>query len=197
MYLATPSEMKAHSQSVLERIKRYQALYQTGELENEPARLICEYIESNSDQPCEELLGKALGKRSFGNAGELGGVNIDESTDGYDVQYTSDSCCTWLEFDALLDLAEIADKTGCAAPIPDWFETEWMGVEQDLAEQMVDEMSYEDAKTLAYELVDSRFNEDDKEEYRNGWASWTTDAKEALKEHLNRKSPEEKRKLLS
>jgi len=72
-----------------------------------------------------------------------------------------------------------------------------MGVEQDLAEQMIDEMSYEDAKTLADELVDSRYNEDDEEEYRNGWASWTTDVKEALKDHLDSKSPEEKMALLS
>lgn len=188
------------SQPILERIKRYLELYQTGELDNEPARLICEYIDDNSDQPLEELLGKILGNRFFGDSGELGGVTIDETTDGYNVQYTSGHCCTWLRFDALLDLAEIADKTGYAAPIPDWFETEWMGIEQDLAEQMIDEMSYEDAQRLADKLVDSRYiedDEDDKMEYRVGYAPWTTDVKEALKDYLDMKSPEEKIELLS
>lgn len=184
-------------------VKRYYALYQEGELENEPARLICEYFENEGDQDFDGLLAKVLTTKDFGNSGELGGVNIDEGIEGYDVRYTSDSCCTWQTFDALLDLAKIADEGGLSAPIPDWFDDSWMGIEQDLAEQMIDEMSLEDAEGLADELGICVYDDEDEDEeekekeYRCGFASRSPDVKEALKYYFDDETPEKRRQLLS
>jgi hypothetical protein len=195
--------MKESTETVVERIKHYYAMHQAGKLENEPARLICKYFDNEienaglvGENGLQELIAEALSNRYLGNSGEIGGVNVDLGCEGQDVQYVTGHECTWMRFDSLCYLAKVADETGDESPCPDWFEDEWQGLKQDLAEQIIDEMSCEEAEKLADTLDLSQEDEDSGKEY---WCyfEWIDDPKEAIKAALDAKSVAKKYELLS
>jgi hypothetical protein len=196
--------MEENTQTVVERLKNYYDMYQKGKLKNEPARLICEYLDARGEEDydsfdekdLQELIAEALSDRYLGTSGEIGGVNVNLGCEGEDVQYVTGYECTWMSFDSLCYLAKVADETGDESPCPDWFEDEWKGLKQELAEQIVDEMSYEEAEKLADMLDLSEENEDSGKEYRC-YFEWIDDPKEAIKVALDTQRMAKKYEILS
>lgn len=180
-------------------VRDYYARYQADELRNEPARLLCDYLSELAENEFDATLAAFLADENLGHAGrqgQLGGVKVDEDVDGYCIDYTTSYDATWLTLRALLDLAEAADATDVEAPLPDWFETSWMGMTQALAAQRVLALDEEDVLALLRQSPVVMREEDEVEDDMpsSGWGH--ANPREALLGLLEDMAPQERRAFL-
>jgi hypothetical protein len=197
-----------HKDTTLSNLVRYFQAYMQGELNNEPARLLCEYVESNFDLDDEsnikEIFSDWLDRSDFNNlglSGELGGITVTQGIEECFVEYGQGEHYSWLSLGVLLELAEIAETTGNSAPLPDWYEPEWMGITQGLAERLIQEMDCAEATSILEEYIAQVYCRDDPywedAPVERNFDSWFEDPKKTLEELVEDRSPEERAKLLN
>lgn len=191
-----------HKDTKLSNLVRYFQAYMQDELNNEPARLLCEYLEGNFDLDDEsdikEIFSDWLDRSDFnsrGLSGELGGITVTQGVEECFVEYGQGEDYLWLSLGALLGLAEIAETTGNPAPLPDWYEPGWMGITQGLAERLIQEMDCAEATSILKGYIAHVYGGDDPVE-RN-FDSWFDDPKTTLEELVEDRSPAERAKLLN
>ncbi|OYD53653.1 hypothetical protein CGK74_11945 [Thauera propionica] len=133
--------------------------FKKGELNNEPARLLCERILEDLEREEFECSdpddSKAVVQAWFdecyyddlGASGDWGVVVTDDEEDTF-VVYTTSSESTWVNASQLLELAVVSSESGNPAPLPDWHERPWAGITQEVAESMVEEMDEDEVVRL-------------------------------------------------
>jgi len=181
----------------------YFSEFKNGTLNNEPARLLCEFFENELDideiQEPVEAITDWLNRTQlnlFGNDGSLGGARITCDIENDIVEYGRGENFTWLTADALIELAEEAQRTGEHTPAPEWFESSWMGITYELAKKHIEEMG--DAEVLAAlerRGVQTRYGKDENLEFRLG-QDWTKNPRAALIDWIESDSPERLAELL-
>ena len=175
------------------KVQGYYQQYQAGTLNNEPARLLCEYLSCQDGDLIAEIgwLVSQAYRDSFGSNGELGGINVIEDCHQCIVDYVTSDDSTWLTVDALIELADKA-TADCPAPLPDWFELAWMGMTFELAKATASAFSPVEASELLQHLDVETREIDGADEYRIGWR-WLNDPNRALIGYMAELSPRARR----
>lgn len=175
------------------KVLGYYLQYQAGTLNNEPARLLCEYLSSQDDDLIPEIgwLVSQAYRDSFGSKGELGGINVTEDCHQCIVDYVTSDDSTWLTVDALIELADKA-TADCPAPLPNWFELAWMGMTFELAKTTASAFPPMEASELLQHLDVETREVDGVDEYRIGWR-WLNDPNRALIGYMAELSPRARR----
>lgn len=181
----------------------YFSEFKNGTLNNEPARLLCEFFENEleideSQEPAEAITDWLNRTRLnlFGNDGRLGGARVTCDIESSIVEYGCGENFTWFTADALIELAEEAQRTGDPKPVPEWFDSSWMGITYELAKKYIEKMG--DTEVLAVlerRGVQTRYDEDDNLQFRLGW-DWTDNPRAALIDWIENDSPERLADLL-
>lgn len=194
----------AHSQpnedisaaSLATKVLGYYQEYQAGTLNNEPARLLCEYLSSQDGNLIAEIgwLVSQAYQDSFGSNGELGGINVTEDCHQCIVDYVTSDDSTWLTVEALIELADIA-SADCPAPLPDWFESDWMGMTFELAKATASAFTPMEASEMLQHLDVETREVDGVDEYRIGWR-WLNAPHRALIGYMADLSPRARRTAL-
>lgn len=179
--------------------------FKKGELKNEPARLLCERIledlereefECSEPDDASAVVQTWFDECYYDDLGANGawGVVVTDDVDGISVVYTTSDDSTWVDASQLLELAAVSFESGKAAPLPEWFETTWVGLTQEGAESMIDEMDEGEAARLlakcGIELSDS-----DEPSYRVGYQDYDC-PREALLEVVTEKSDIDRARIL-
>lgn len=159
--------------------------FKNGNLNNEPARLLCNFFEHELDISEERTPENAISEwldsvnlTDIGRNGELGGINVTQGVDGHIVEYCDETDCTWLSADALIELADEADKTNNPTPLPDWFEPSWIGITHEVAIKLIEKMDEESIIHILDHEFDYAYEFNEVENHRR-WG-WTNDPREAL-----------------
>lgn len=168
----------------------YYHAYKRDELKNEPARLLCEHLDIELDFDSHSTVEAAIATwlggidlDELGDDGELGGVSVTTGIQGDIAEYDSGYDTTWVSAVRLLELADEAEQTGTAAPVPGWFEEDWKGMTQNLAENVVSDMSPARAVAILNAKGCATRTVDGCEEYKVGHR-WFDDPKAALMDWL-------------
>jgi len=171
--------------------------FKKGELNNEPARLLCERILEDLEREEFECSdpddSKAVVQAWFdecyyddlGASGDWGVVVTDDGEDTF-VVYTTSSESTWVSASQLLELAAASSRSGDPTPFPDWHERSWAGITQEVAESMVEEMD-EDEVVRLLEQNGIRPSDEDEPIYYVKFQPYD-DPREALLEVVTEKS---------
>lgn len=189
---------------------RYFRAYKRGELKNEPARLLCDYLDSeleqDDDTPLETAVSAWLATVDLDDLGEsgcLGGVTVDEGAEGYVVEYGRGEEYLWLTGSTLLELAQKADNEDFT-PFPDWFEHSWTGITLRGAKRLIEELDYAEViDILAMQGIrDESCDEGDEDETEEATPTFKVgfqvfyDPKEALLELVEDLSTTRRAKVL-
>lgn len=178
------------SKEIVEELVSNYDSFKKGELKNEPARLLCERIVADLDNEefeCQDPTDvravvegwfKECYNDRLGADGQWG-VVVTYNGEVTCVEYTTSEESTWVVAYQLLELAALSSKLGEPAPLPEWFEGTWIGVTQEGAESMIEEMDEDEAVRLlgkyGIELSDG-----DEPSYRVGYQDYYSPKKALL-----------------
>lgn len=179
-----------YSNVVSSRLASYFSAYKDGQLlGNEPALLLCEYLNSqlppDVDEPFEDAIESFLGDKDTDelcDVNTLGGIRVTVGRVLAFAHYGRGEAFYPLTMSQLLELAKISDGTAESAPLPPWYDQVWARPASELTDALASLSFRETVKILAAQGVAVRIYDGVPTFQVGGF--WFDDPREALTELL-------------
>lgn len=188
--------------SALHALTLYYCRHKEGRLlANEPARLLCEYLDAHLppglEEPFDIAIEALLGETDLDHRSDvetLGGIHVTVGRVMSFARYGRGNDFYPLTVNQLLELAKVSDGTSMDAPLPDWHDDVWASPPCEL-EQAITQLSFREmVKILAAHNVPLRVIDAVPTFQVNG--GWFDEPQAALKKLLETCSAEKREEIV-